>query len=389
MRVSQKAMHLQLLIIAVTLLAFYEPSGLAYVFSWPVLLFRILQVFSVAVLLVVFCRQIRLDGIFIIIVLLCLAFSISTLLASGSITELYRRIIVIVAAWIFIRSAISLPKHKTLFLISTILFFILIVALLSTLLLYDQGGFRERGDYWLFGQKNTMRNIVFPALLFTQLYDCSRGLRWSKLSIATAIASVMLILLVQSVATMVLLLIYFIGWLAIARNLKFPSLKILVLMYALIEYAIVWMREISVFNSIVTTVLEKDITLSGRTAIWDDVFIQISKNDLLFGSGLQNLNDIGLFYDGYMVSHAHNALLDLMLKGGLVCVSLFIILFGACCRTLWKEAKKREAKCITLCLGCFLVASVFGEMWSFGFFIVLFYAAYFSVKENSQGCHEN
>ncbi len=75
----------------------------------------------------------------------------------------------------------------------------------------------------------------------------------------------------------------------------------------------------------------KDLTLTGRTELWADIF-RIAKTHLLFGCGFQGFwvvdaLNIQALYQVYVwiPIQAHNGYLDILNETGLVGLTLFII----------------------------------------------------------------
>lgn len=99
------------------------------------------------------------------------------------------------------------------------------------------------------------------------------------------------------------------------------------------------------FADFIVNVLEKDVTLTGRTRIWDRVLQLIYKNPLI-GLGMQ---DFTKFLNG--IAHAHNEILQRTLQTGIIGLILYLCMYfqliskinnirndrvrGLCCITLF------------------------------------------------------
>lgn len=104
-------------------------------------------------------------------------------------------------------------------------------------------------------------------------------------------------------------------------------------------------------------VLGKDMTLSGRTFIWDGVF-KMLKEKVMLGNGMQSLEyDKNFFYNSTSpyflefckVTHAHNSIMTVLYRGGVISAAIYIYI-------LFYVAKKIKENKDTLCSSLFLVS---------------------------------
>lgn len=88
--------------------------------------------------------------------------------------------------------------------------------------------------------------------------------------------------------------------------------------------------------------LDKGLTLSGRTEIWQWALSYI-KNSKMIGYGYSTDRARNVFFWKLGITAAHSQLLDLLLQGGVVCLGIYIILYISSQRQslkIYKETKK-------------------------------------------------
>ena len=91
----------------------------------------------------------------------------------------------------------------------------------------------------------------------------------------------------------------------------------------------------------VTGLLHRDVTLTGRTAIWHQVWIAIRKRPLLgygfsaFWQGMRGESSNVTIALRFVVFHAHNGLLEMWLELGATGLLLFVLSYLRAWRKLW------------------------------------------------------
>jgi O-antigen ligase len=108
----------------------------------------------------------------------------------------------------------------------------------------------------------------------------------------------------------------------------------------------------------------KDLTFSNRTVIWDGVSAAISQRFWLgYGYGVwgnlwvEPIRGINM-RNGFLVAHAHNAALDLMLRLGAVGLGLYLLQFFNTVRSGWRALVRDDAFGRLVLLYCTMVVLV-------------------------------
>ncbi len=192
----------------------------------------------------------------------------------------------------------------------------------------------EVGDHagaWrgLFHQKNILARImVLGGLTFLWLVlnrERQRLLWWGGLLVTIAL------LILSTSKTALLVMVVLVGCVPLFRAMRGKSLRIW-LSLALGMLCVSCVALVLIDNAeVILTALGRDVTLTGRTGIWDIVIEKISARPWFgygyksFWLGMEGESADVWYVTFFLAPHAHNGYLDLMLDLGLVGFSLFAI----------------------------------------------------------------
>ncbi len=217
-----------------------------------------------------------------------------------------------------------------------------LVANLVTIIRYPDGLFLVHNidtingiANWLLGYKNPLARIAIPAIGFSALVDLRTKRRlgaWTWVIYAVSLASV---ILVHTTNGTVCLLILGAGFLLLhVRRMRWIyRLRTFFWIYGAFFLGVVVLRVQYLAKGLLVDVLHKDLTLVGRTYIWDEAFHVLSGN-LWLGHGTGFLSITNPLAFGSSVSHPHNYALFAMLSGGFVALVLVIVMWWQSARGL-------------------------------------------------------
>ena len=130
------------------------------------------------------------------------------------------------------------------------------------------------------------------------------------------------------------------------------------------------------FSPVIINLLHKDITLSGRTLLWD-VVVNLLKEKPFFGMGVQShLFDMEYFYvnSGYCsaceVNHPHNTILNVAYHGGLIAAAIFILVVYIAVSKI-DRIKNKELTTIFYCSAAALFVAALVDTLDFSLFYLL------------------
>ncbi len=382
--------HRRVLLMLLCCLPFFSPEGLGFtglsmILGW----FKRLQGLTFVALLLYelyyyvkhipsfrqkqYLKRITMFGLVALMSLLQL---FCTRINGGDYETAFQRIYVMMCAYMITEIFIIMDAKMSLEALTYAFTAAAVINLAVVILFYNRMGFREQGDYWLFGQKNAMRNIVVPSITFSAILDRIKKKKYSLRTVFLMLTGVLVLIMVDSGASVAIIALY--SALLLYLNIsdfELLSLKAFAVIYAVLEVILVFMRRIDIFSGFIEGVLNRDVTLTNRTLIWDRA-MQVIRSTPVFGDGLRELQDSKLVIGGFQASHAHNALLDITLKCGLVGAVLLAVIVALCMRQQFKMKNSALGAILGMTLGAFLIAGLVGELWNFGFYLILFTTYY-------------
>ncbi|MBR4655295.1 MAG: O-antigen ligase family protein [Oscillospiraceae bacterium] len=371
------------LIIFLLVFPFFPMKGLTFLglrqFSY---LYEVLKGIIVILLgLRLFIKGIRggkkTGSVLVCMIGLSLVTYLSTYLNNGSFIHATDRLLSLWGAFLIVEYGMG-KKHETFIRgLCVTLNIIALINLLGIFLFYSRGSLRDAGDFWLFGQKNSMKVFLMPCVAFNLIYDVHLGLRMSKRTILMTLIACFCVVIVKSATSSVVVLAMAMLFYAYRKwGFNKARLKVFVIVFLVLQVLIVGMRAIGVFSFVISRFLNRDLTLSGRIMIWDSALRGIRAHPLL-GTGIQILEDSDLTtLSGSLFSQAHNVLLDALYKTGIVGLAFMVALCVFALRGLKKGIGLPVCYIINVLLGSILITGLVGDVWHFGFFAALFYASH-------------
>lgn len=320
----------------------------------------------------------RLDTVLLLAVLTFLPIAVFTFANNGSTLLLLKKAAFILGPWLFL-SVFGDYGFKPLLKAMLIGSIIIVVAnAVSIFVMYSHGSFRPQyGDTWLFGQRTYMRNFLLPCLLFCALNDRSSNKRFSVLTLAVLGLAGYSVVVGDAMTSLVVLLLIVASIVLSWRGLKkTPIFRLYLAGAVVLDILLVHVRKLELFRTLIEGYLNRNMTLSYRTQVWDIALERIGE-DPLSGSGINDLESSGLVVGfGKQLSNAHNQFLDVWFKGGAIAFAFFVALIVRCVAPLLKRSHLWAAFIMGVFVGGFFIEAVVGEVWYPQFFLLLFLSAY-------------
>lgn len=316
---------------------------------------------------------------FIIAYRLC--FFVQTLISAGDILMWGYMSIVLMTLCLVIHYFIKRNAFVTLDAIINVLAIILTVNLIIGFV-YPKG---VVDSIYFIGIRTRFTDLIFPLLacVFIELFSKRDDIaKWQQiiriLRFITVIAVCIITLIKFKIATALLgfafaVVAFFIFWIMP----KLRNIWFVIVLGLLANYLVVFLNIAQYFEWLISDILGKSLSLSGRTEIWS-LATDIVKRKLLFGYGMAE--DGGFVYWNYSGPYeywqAHNQWLQLLYDGGLLLVAVFIALLGV----MGKKLKYTDGKISAVLLACiasFMVMMI-TEIYSYTpyLFIIIFLSQY-------------
>lgn len=223
--------------------------------------------------------------------------------------------------------------------------------LLSVLIYYPNGMYIESGHFYrcyFLGYHNLFIGYVVPAVLTALVYRKSAKKFWRPLCLIAA--SCLSIIITWSATSICFLLVLgamlLMGRTSVRKAVSFP------LVFAgtmAVNLAISVFRVMDRFPPAVWfigRVLKKQVTLTGRTAIWDEFYQWFVRSPLIgYGSTYSEVAR-----NVFLADHAHNQWFQMLFYGGIVGLTIFLLFNVVIGNRL---CQFRETPCAYLCLSVF------------------------------------
>lgn len=221
-----------------------------------------------------------------------------------------------------------------------------------------------------FGQKNTLRNPIilgFLSVCLRQEWHAHVTLHHFVFN-ALALANLALIDSATSSVVYIMILVLFYGSKVAGVKLN-PFLLLLV--SGIVWIIVVAIGNLDILRDFIQQALNRDMSLSGRTTIWSSATEMFIQSPLL-GNGIDaSIAWFNRYNSDLIVSHAHNAILDQAVRGGVVCASLFVFILVNAVKHLNSAVNISIRNGCCVALFGFLIAGVFGELWNPAFYAVV------------------
>lgn len=229
--------------------------------------------------------------------------------------------------------------------------------------------------------------ITYCYALYT--YDSKQLLKNKRRFSNIMFISILTILIVWSGTALVVLGIFIILY-YIGKNFdqkgKILNAKNLIIIGVIIQLSIVIFRVQYMFEWFITGILQKDITFTNRTILWNNA-LEIIKNNLVFGLG--NPIPIGLpgwlsmsywneyemkMVDVYFI--AHNQFLEILVNGGIVSVIPFLLAILYAVKKIQKYKDKPLSKVLGIIIFAYTIVMLTETVYPYPpFYLVLILAA--------------
>lgn len=283
---------------------------------------RIISAFATIILFGI--KKCRITPIFLSLLLLQLCLLFSTVINEKSIYPFISSNLLQITLFMLINIYIDSWKRVLRFLL--LLAEILTYSNLVSIILVPNGLYISTllGFYhnWILGYKNQFLPYFFCFMVIAVLYN-----KYEKCSFRphVLICAMMISLILAKSSTSVFVFAIFLIMVLFMNNkwVNFANPILLILFNILSFFLVVFFRGMRVFNSFITAIFKRDITLTGRVYIWDGVIRAVLKHPILGLGVVSNAESLGLIGSGG--STAHNTIFQYLFEGGIIAAALFII----------------------------------------------------------------
>ena len=339
----RKNKYKELLCLILILIPFFKPTGLI---SYEVInnIFQVLKFFSIGLIIFYILRDKKIKKYFylIYIIIFWIIYSLNSLIYGGNYLDIINNAVTCVILMIFIKKVFEENK-EILFLSLKIIFSVyLILHILSVIIMniFNIGLFDVNSitTYFL-GQDNYSAFMAIPMITIVIFvgYFQEKNISWKYISLLLVLTFCYILTKSYTAALALVVLSIFIILLKLNINLlKYISVRNTTLVLTIILLLIIVFNIQNIFIYFLDNI-GKGITLNSRTIIWKDSLELIAEKPLL-GHGDLSTEKI----DGYLLygaSHAHNFLLELLLRTGFIGTICYILFVDRAVKDSYKKEK--------------------------------------------------
>lgn len=242
---------------------------------------------------------------------------------------------------------------------------------------------------YLLGQDNRFILYIIPTLLGFYYLSSIAGKKSDKIKLMVSfVVGTFTVYFLWSVASIAILLLIGVGYIfvKIVKNIKL-NIKILSVIVLSICIGIVFFKIQNYFSYFIVNVLNKSMTLSYRTIIWDRALEMLtqSKINLVFGFGYFDTSY--LFLDILArLNHLHNLILDPLFSSGIIGIAIYALIYFSVVNKINLIKCDFEKNVLTLVFLGLLVLLIFDtfEAYQIYYFIIYLLYATASMLQNKK-----
>ena len=324
----------------------------------------------------------RVSKIFFAIILFIIMGALSTFNGEYSSIDYFFKIFYrIISIALLTDMSMKYDSEKTINILYVV-FYILCILNLVSILKYPHGMYISDTQYsnWFFTYDNLHCMILFPAVIVGYLrnYFINKKINISFIILLIIVSyQVYYCFSATTVFCYTLILIYLLISEILKKNVNVEPNKYLIAFYILF-ILIVLFRVQNIFNWLIVDVLKKDLTFTGRVYVWDKAIEYIKLHPFL-GYGYETTSVISRKLGSPLFTHCHNTILDVMYKGGVFSLGIFLYLLYLPFSELNKIKSNKIANFLAFSIFIFLIMFIFESREDkMGLFLVLVIA--FNIK---------
>lgn len=229
----------------------------------------------------------------------------------------------------------------------------------ASMALFPEGlygsSYTPQGDNFFLGHRNNVYQVTILSIGAGFMLGAIRGKRYYACGLMAIVVGIVQLYLAPSATSAVALAVMALFLAVIFVRKIRPLCNVFVFLGGYIAFyvAIVLGRMQELAAPLIVDVLHKDLTLTGRTFIWDVALSKLCGKELLIGYGTSGYRELTIDWHPY--AHAHNEALNLALVGGLPSVFLMGALLVYPAVRLCRVITSKLAAMVALMIGCFLV----------------------------------
>lgn len=259
-----------------------------------------------------------------------------------------------------------------------ILYTLIIINFIS-ILIYPNGMYGDNQHYyenWFLGYRNSHILFMLPAIIISCINSYYTYGKLKTRNYVLILIIAISLLIIKSVTSIigVMIIVLFILLSKFKHIPKPLNIKNYTIGYIVLFISIVVLRIHNILQIFISNMFNRNATLTNRTYIWDYIFDFIKERPL-FGYGIEYKIDRFYKTDIYQSYHAHDQLLEVIYKSGIIGAIMFIYIAFLSFKKLYLYKNEIIAQFLSVCMFAMMVIMI-TEAYSFEFFMYLFVINY-------------
>lgn len=340
------------------LIPFFKIAYISVSIPYADSIYKIMQLFSIFIIFMIIIKYGKFSKFIFSFAIYFIILDISTILNKADISGGIFLTIRTMAICMLIDYGLKIDTKTFLdsfeFLLSTLVYMNLI-----SILIFKDGMYVNTSvgytENWLLGYRNLHILYILPAILVSFLNSYYTKGKLCNRNYILLVLSLLSIVLVKSSTSLVgiTVLIVFLVLNKILKNEKIFNIKNYFFVYIVSFFSIVIFRIQNLFKFIIVDILDRDLTFTGRTYIWDYV-IEFIKQKPIIGYGIEESN-VRLNKTTFMVStHAHDQILEIIYKSGIVGIIVYAYILIKSVYEVYKYRKTKISQFISIIIFAYL-----------------------------------
>lgn len=325
MKIAKKDL-VERMIYIVLLLPFFKTDYMSK-FEMINFMFSAWKIVSIIIMFSLVAKNKKFSAKLISLLVFCLWFVLITIMKEGDISTCINYFLTIIAFALFI----DYTRFNDNFIYS--LYFLLKVYIyinFVTMIIYPKGIYSTGSIYtgvarqnWFLGFKNIMVVYFLPGAIVSQIYMLRKPNKRLDVIVFNVII-VISTLISGSSTTITALVVWTIGFL-LRKKYKVFNYKTYLYFSIVLFFVIVIFRLQNIFAFFIVGVLNKDLTFTHRTTLWDITINKFLKSPII-GYGWQKQEIRHSMYNSQTIITAHNQILEWLYMGGFIGIILYYIM---------------------------------------------------------------
>ena len=356
---------------------------------------RIIEYLSIIIsisIYLIYIKRNKYSKFVITFLLYLIVLILATLLNSNASINIIMKIYFLITAVIMYFDIIDFKKESSKYIIKGWYYAFYLITLINfiTIIVYPNGMYKNSiyTNNWFLGYDNTHICFFYSTILFMFLdkYLSKRKYKLFDFTILVLITIQVFYCFSANSIVSFIVFIFLTSLFTIKRKNKNSfklNIKNFYLINLLFNLFFVVLRIQEKFEWLIVGVLGKKLDFSGRTVIWDKVVSLIRKQTFI-GYGQEPVEIISNKLGNAAFAHAHNTILDITYKSGLLGLCLHSALHIQVIKELYSTKNNKLAIYVSILLFSFIILTIMeARQENFNLYLVLIIA--FNIKKIIKG----